>query len=248
MRTGLDHCGRERRDAAGRGRGHRRQRYRRLARRNVTPAIRVRQEMPTRSVIPAGGAPGPLALIAPSASRACEVRAAGQSPGRSSGVPQMRLARPTDKSAVARVADARCDWMETRSLPSWRGARDDDLMAQCDKPEGDVWSSMTGRGMMRQTEDSPASTARSPGSRSSRRTCRRSTATWCRSTRTSTALARSPRATRMINCSTWLRIRYPSERIMTGSMPPAADPMAGKTAFHGPWPSFRTVQARTLAG
>ena len=37
----------------------------------------------------------------------------------------MRPARPTDKTAVARVVDARCDWMEARSLPSWRGAGDD---------------------------------------------------------------------------------------------------------------------------
>ena len=50
----------------------------------------------------------------------------------------MRLARPSDKAAVARVIDARCDWMEARELPSWRGARDE-LAAQCDNPEGDVW-------------------------------------------------------------------------------------------------------------
>lgn len=50
----------------------------------------------------------------------------------------MRRARPTDKTAVARVVDARCDWMEAGSLPSWRGARDH-LVAQCDNPEGDVW-------------------------------------------------------------------------------------------------------------
>ena len=55
--------------------------------------------------------------------------------------------------------------------------------------------------------DNPANTARSAGSRSSRRTCRRSTATWCRSTSTSTALARSPRATRIISCRTWRSIR-----------------------------------------
>jgi len=28
----------------------------------------------------------------------------------------MRLAQPTDKTAVARVVDARCDWMEARGL------------------------------------------------------------------------------------------------------------------------------------
>jgi len=51
---------------------------------------------------------------------------------------QMRLARTSDKTAVARVVGARCDWMEARGLPSWRGATDD-LVAQCDNPEGDVW-------------------------------------------------------------------------------------------------------------
>jgi hypothetical protein len=50
----------------------------------------------------------------------------------------MRLARPSDKVAVARVVDARCGWMEARGLPSWRSATDD-LVAQCDNPEGDVW-------------------------------------------------------------------------------------------------------------
>jgi hypothetical protein len=50
----------------------------------------------------------------------------------------MRLARPSDKTVVAQVVDARCGWMETKGLPSWRGARDD-LVAQCDNPEGDVW-------------------------------------------------------------------------------------------------------------
>lgn len=44
----------------------------------------------------------------------------------------------SDKAAVAKVVDARCDWLEARALPSWRGAKDD-LMAQCDNPEGDVW-------------------------------------------------------------------------------------------------------------
>jgi hypothetical protein len=28
--------------------------------------------------------------------------------------------------------------MEARGLPSWRGAADD-LVAQCDNPEGDAW-------------------------------------------------------------------------------------------------------------
>jgi hypothetical protein len=41
----------------------------------VIPAIGDGHELPTRFVIPAGGAPGPLALIAPPASRACELRA-----------------------------------------------------------------------------------------------------------------------------------------------------------------------------
>lgn len=50
----------------------------------------------------------------------------------------MRLAQPADKTAIARVVDARCDWMESRGLPSWRGARDD-LVAQCDNAEEDVW-------------------------------------------------------------------------------------------------------------
>lgn len=50
----------------------------------------------------------------------------------------MRLARPSDKAAVARVVDARCGWMEARGLPSWRDARDD-LVAHFDNPEGDVW-------------------------------------------------------------------------------------------------------------
>ena len=50
-------------DSAGQGSGHRRQRYRCPARRNVLSVIRVRQELPTRFVIPAGGAPGALALL-----------------------------------------------------------------------------------------------------------------------------------------------------------------------------------------
>lgn len=54
------------------------------------------------------------------------------------GVLQMRLAQASDRAAVARVVDARCDWLEARGLQSWRGARDD-LVAQCDNAEGDVW-------------------------------------------------------------------------------------------------------------
>jgi hypothetical protein len=50
----------------------------------------------------------------------------------------MRLARPSDKTAVARLIGARCDWMEARGLSSWREAAGD-LVAQCDNPEGDVW-------------------------------------------------------------------------------------------------------------
>jgi hypothetical protein len=50
----------------------------------------------------------------------------------------MRLARPSDKAAVARVVDARCGWMEAKGLPSWRDATGG-LVAQCDNPEGDVW-------------------------------------------------------------------------------------------------------------
>jgi hypothetical protein len=71
---------------------------------------RVRQELPTRFVIPAGGAPGRLALVAPSASGACELRTAGRCAVHNRGA-QMRLAQPTDKTAVARVIDARCGWM-----------------------------------------------------------------------------------------------------------------------------------------
>jgi hypothetical protein len=50
----------------------------------------------------------------------------------------MRPARSSDKIVVARVVDARCGWMETNGLPSWRSARDD-LVAQCDNPAGDIW-------------------------------------------------------------------------------------------------------------
>lgn len=50
----------------------------------------------------------------------------------------MRLARSADKFAVARVIDARCDWLEARNLPSWRDARDH-LVSQCDNSEQDVW-------------------------------------------------------------------------------------------------------------
>jgi hypothetical protein len=51
----------------------------------------------------------------------------------------MRLAQPSDKTAVARVVDALYGWMEARGLPSWRAAADD-LVAQCDNPERDVWN------------------------------------------------------------------------------------------------------------
>ena len=64
IRTGLDHCAKSIWDAAGRGRGHRRQRYRRPARCNRLFVIGVRRELPTRFVIPAGGAPSSLVLIA----------------------------------------------------------------------------------------------------------------------------------------------------------------------------------------
>jgi hypothetical protein len=36
----------------------------------------------------------------------------------------MRPAQPSDKTAVARVVDARCDWLEARRLPSWRDAKE----------------------------------------------------------------------------------------------------------------------------
>ena len=64
--------------------------------------------------------------------------AADRSRGDNGRVLQMRLARPSDKASVARVVGARCDWMEARGLPSWRGAADD-LVAQCENPESDVW-------------------------------------------------------------------------------------------------------------
>jgi hypothetical protein len=51
---------------------------------------------------------------------------------------EMRLAQPSDKTAVARLIGARCDWMEARGLASWRDAADD-LIAQCHNPEEDVW-------------------------------------------------------------------------------------------------------------
>ncbi|WP_352231480.1 GNAT family N-acetyltransferase [Actinomadura sp. NBRC 104425] len=50
----------------------------------------------------------------------------------------MRLATSADRSQVARLVAARCDWMERRGLPSWRDSLDD-LVAQCDNPDGDVW-------------------------------------------------------------------------------------------------------------
>ena len=51
---------------------------------------------------------------------------------------QMRLARPTDKAAVARLLGARCDWLEARGLPSWRAATDD-FVAECDNPADSAW-------------------------------------------------------------------------------------------------------------
>ena len=51
---------------------------------------------------------------------------------------QVRLAQPSDKAAVARVVDARCDWLEARGLASWREAKDE-LVASCDNSEKDVW-------------------------------------------------------------------------------------------------------------
>src|SRR5690348_6147616 len=60
-----------------------------------------------------------VGVIARSASRACELRAAGRSSRHNNGVPQMRHDRAADKTAVAGVVDARCDWMEARGLPSW---------------------------------------------------------------------------------------------------------------------------------
>jgi hypothetical protein len=50
---------------------------------------------------------------------------ADRSRGDNGCVLQMRLARPSDKTSVARVVGARCDWMEARRLPSWRNAADD---------------------------------------------------------------------------------------------------------------------------
>ena len=64
--------------------------------------------------------------------------AADRSSGDNGCVLQMRLALPSDKTAVARVVGARCDWMEAKGLPSWRGAVED-LIAQCDNSESDVW-------------------------------------------------------------------------------------------------------------
>ncbi|TDB88659.1 GNAT family N-acetyltransferase [Actinomadura sp. KC216] len=51
---------------------------------------------------------------------------------------QMRPATSADRGQVARMVRARCAWLETRGLPSWRDALDD-LVAQCDNPGGDVW-------------------------------------------------------------------------------------------------------------
>ncbi|GAB3964967.1 hypothetical protein GCM10029978_026650 [Actinoallomurus acanthiterrae] len=51
---------------------------------------------------------------------------------------QMRLATTADKAQVLDMAQARCAWMERKGLPSWWDAVDD-LVAQCDNPDGDVW-------------------------------------------------------------------------------------------------------------
>ncbi|MCP2340276.1 GNAT family N-acetyltransferase [Actinomadura rupiterrae] len=51
---------------------------------------------------------------------------------------QMRLATGADRPQVARLVEARCVWQEGRGLPSWRSALDD-LVAQCDNPDGDLW-------------------------------------------------------------------------------------------------------------
>lgn len=49
------------------------------------------------------------------------------------------------------MVQARCAWMEQRGLPSWREALDD-LVAQCDNPDGDVWVlTDPGRGVVGQT-------------------------------------------------------------------------------------------------
>jgi hypothetical protein len=56
MRTGLDHCAGTSETQPGEAMVIVGQRYRRLARRNVVPAIGVWQELPTRFVIPAGSA------------------------------------------------------------------------------------------------------------------------------------------------------------------------------------------------
>jgi hypothetical protein len=63
--TGLDHCAKASETQWGRGRGHRRQRYRRPARHNVIPRYGGQQEMSLRFVVPAGGASGPLVVVAP---------------------------------------------------------------------------------------------------------------------------------------------------------------------------------------
>ncbi|HEY2579216.1 MAG TPA: GNAT family N-acetyltransferase [Streptosporangiaceae bacterium] len=50
----------------------------------------------------------------------------------------MRPAASTDRTAVREMIGARCDWLESRGLPSWRLALDD-LVSQTDNPCGDVW-------------------------------------------------------------------------------------------------------------
>lgn len=74
---------------------------------------------------------GTAALLRNQAARGC-------GPVHNGRVLRMRLARPADKTAVSRLIGARCDWLEERRLASWRDAKDD-LVAQCDNPEQDVW-------------------------------------------------------------------------------------------------------------
>jgi hypothetical protein len=50
----------------------------------------------------------------------------------------MRPATAADVPAVAELIHARCDWMESRGMPSWREAVDD-LAGQCANLCGDVW-------------------------------------------------------------------------------------------------------------
>jgi hypothetical protein len=58
--------------------------------------------------------------------------------GRMGVVLVMRPAASTDRTAVREMIGARCGWLESRGLPSWRLAVDD-LVSQTDNPCGDVW-------------------------------------------------------------------------------------------------------------